>query len=98
MQKFKTGPSPDQLRAMDRDLQLELKAGEISVHSDLMLHSSQANLSARRRCGLTLRYCGMDVRALPGFGWAKEGVVISGEDPTNHWGNPSRPTRDLVSA
>jgi non-heme Fe2+,alpha-ketoglutarate-dependent halogenase len=76
---------------------VELKAGEISVHSDLMLHSSQANRSARRRCGLTLRYCTMDVRALPGFGWAEEGLVISGEDRTNHGGNPPRPTRDLVT-
>src|SRR5262245_64169402 len=32
-----------------------LKAGEISIHSDLLLHGSQANDSDRRRCGLTLR-------------------------------------------
>jgi ectoine hydroxylase-related dioxygenase (phytanoyl-CoA dioxygenase family) len=77
---------------------VELKAGEISMHTDLMLHSSEANASARRRCGLTLRYCAIDVRAFPGFGWAEEGVVISGEDPTGHWGNPPRPWRDLVIA
>ena len=77
---------------------VELKAGEISMHSDLLLHSSEANRSARRRCGLTLRYCAIDVRAFSGFGWAEEGVVISGEDPTGHWGNPQRPSRDLVIA
>ena len=77
---------------------VELKAGEISMHSDLLLHSSEANRSARRRCGLTLRYCAMEVRALPGFGWAEEGVVISGEDTANHWGNPPRPERDLILA
>ena len=76
---------------------VELQAGEISIHSDLMLHSSEANRSNRRRCGLTLRYCAMDVRAFPGFGWAEEGLVINGEDPTNHWGNPPRPTRDLIN-
>ena len=75
---------------------VDLKAGEISMHSDLLLHSSQANRSTRRRCGLTMRYCAIDVREVPGFGWADEGVVINGEDPTNHWGNPPRPTQDLV--
>jgi non-heme Fe2+,alpha-ketoglutarate-dependent halogenase len=75
---------------------VELKAGEISMHSDLMLHSSEANRSARRRCGLTMRYCALEVRAFPGFGWAEEGVVISGEDPVGHWGNPTRPEQDLI--
>lgn len=77
---------------------VELKAGEISMHSDLLLHGSEGNRSARRRCGLTLRYCAMEVRALPGFGWAEEGVVISGVDSAGHWGNPPRPERDLILA
>ena len=75
---------------------VELKAGEISLHSDLLLHSSKANLSERRRCGLTLRYCTPDVRAIPGFGWGEEGVLISGEDPAGHWDNPPRPAEDFV--
>jgi len=41
----------------------ELKAGEISIHSDLLLHGSEPNQSKRRRCGLTLRYCLTSVRA-----------------------------------
>ena len=77
-------------------MDVELKAGAISLHSDLLLHSSNINLSSRRRCGLTLRYCTPDVRAIPGFGWGEEGVVISGEDPTRHWSNPPRPARDFV--
>ena len=32
----------------------ELAAGEISIHSDLLLHGSEANASDRRRCGLSL--------------------------------------------
>src|SRR3954468_22267393 len=32
----------------------QLHAGEASIHSDLLLHGSEANHSARRRCGLTL--------------------------------------------
>ena len=49
----------------------ELQAGEISIHSDLLVHGSEANRSARRRCGLTLRYCPADVRA--GLGWNAKG-------------------------
>jgi non-haem Fe2+, alpha-ketoglutarate-dependent halogenase len=68
---------------------VELKAGEISIHSDLLLHGSEANQSARRRCGLTLRYCPADVRA--GLGWNGKGVIVSGGDESGHWGNPARP-------
>ncbi len=68
----------------------ELQAGELSIHADLLLHSSEANLSDRRRCGLTLRYCTPDVRA--GSEWNKKGVVVRGTDPTGHWANPSRPS------
>jgi hypothetical protein len=44
-------------------IDVELKAGEISIHNDMLLHGSEANDSDRRRCGLTLRYCAADVRA-----------------------------------
>ncbi|MDB5312508.1 MAG: hypothetical protein JWO38_6710 [Gemmataceae bacterium] len=66
-----------------------LKAGEASVHSDLLLHGSEANTSARRRCGLTLRYTPGEVRAY--LGWDEKGVVAAGEPPP-HWGNRPRPT------
>ena len=67
----------------------ELSAGELSVHSDLLLHGSDANASNRRRCGLTLRYCTPDVVA--GSNWHLKGVIVSGQDPTGHWANPPRP-------
>ncbi len=69
---------------------VELKAGEISIHSDLLLHGSEANESNRRRCGLTLRYCPSIVRA--GLGWNEKGVIVSGQDPSGHWANPPRPS------
>jgi ectoine hydroxylase-related dioxygenase (phytanoyl-CoA dioxygenase family) len=71
---------------------VELAAGEISLHSDLLLHGSEANRSNRRRCGLTLRYCPCDVRA--GLGWNAKGVIVSGRDPDAHWANPPRPSTD----
>lgn len=69
-----------------------LRAGEISLHSDLLLHGSEANLSDRRRCGLTLRYAAADVRA--GLEWNQKGVWVSGSDPSGHWANRPRPTGD----
>ena len=68
----------------------DLKAGQASIHNDLLLHGSDANMSTRRRCGLTLRYAATHVRA--GMQWNEKGIVIRGTDPSNHWSNPPRPT------
>jgi non-haem Fe2+, alpha-ketoglutarate-dependent halogenase len=70
----------------------ELNAGEISIHSDLLLHGSDANQSERRRCGLTLRYAAADVRAH--LDWNQKGVWVRGEDPSGHWTNRPRPAGD----
>ncbi|MCX6629571.1 MAG: phytanoyl-CoA dioxygenase family protein [Candidatus Solibacter sp.] len=71
---------------------VELRAGEISIHSDLLLHGSEANQSTHRRCGLTLRYCPADVRA--GLGWNAKGVIVRGNDRSGHWGNAARPANE----
>lgn len=69
-----------------------LGSGEVSIHSDLLLHGSNANKSRRRRCGLTLRYCSADVRAH--LDWNRKGVIVNGSDPASHWANPRRPVND----
>jgi ectoine hydroxylase-related dioxygenase (phytanoyl-CoA dioxygenase family) len=66
-----------------------LKAGQVSIHSDLLLHGSEANESDRRRCALTLRYCAADVRA--DLGWNQKGVQVRGADASGHWSNVQRP-------
>ncbi len=66
-----------------------LRAGEFSIHTDLLLHGSKANESDRRRCGLTMRYCAADVTAY--LDWHAKGIIVSGVDPRNHWSNPPRP-------
>ncbi len=76
------------------EVDIELKAGEISLHSDLLLHGSGLNTSDRRRCGLTLRYCAASVRAE--LNWNREGVVVKGSDPTGHWADLPRPVVDSV--
>lgn len=51
----------DQFDAADV-VTLDLKAGEISLHDDGLLHGSGANLSDRTRCGLTMRFSPTDVK------------------------------------
>lgn len=68
---------------------IALRAGEISLHSDLLVHGSLPNTSNRRRCGLTLRYCPPDVRAF--WGWNERSIVCRGSDATGHWANIPRP-------
>jgi len=76
----------------DDPVDIELNAGQASVHSDLILHGSEANQSTRRRCGLTLRYCAAEVQAH--MGWADKGMVVRGSDPDGHWTDQSRPLED----
>ena len=75
-----------------RIVDVEMRAGEISIHSDLLLHGSDANDSDRRRCGLTLRYSAAEVRAH--LDWNQKGVVVAGSDPSGHWANRPRPTSE----
>jgi hypothetical protein len=69
-----------------------LKAGQMSIHSDLLLHGSEANDSNRRRCGLTLRYAHASVKA--GLGWDAKGVVVAGRDIAGNWADAKRPAKD----
>jgi non-heme Fe2+,alpha-ketoglutarate-dependent halogenase len=73
---------------------LELKAGQISIHSDLTIHGSLPNRSNRRRCGLTLRYCPTDVRAF--WDWNNFSIMCRGSDPTRHWASLPRPSAEFT--
>ena len=67
-----------------------LRAGQISIHSDLLVHGSAPNDSDRRRCGLTLRYCPADVLAY--LGWNQKGVVVHGKADGELWPGADRPS------
>ncbi len=70
----------------------QLRAGQASVHSDLLLHGSDANTSARRRAGLTLRYAAADVRLIDGYeDWRKSAVHVLRGDPSGFWYDRRRP-------
>lgn len=74
----------------------ELRAGEFSLHADMLAHGSSANPSARRRCGLTIRYCAPLVRPLDP-GWGKQAILCRGRDPYGHWQPVPRPSGEDVS-
>ena len=72
-----------------------LKAGQISLHADMLVHGSLPNTSARRRCGLTIRYCPPEV----GFTdekWARsvEPIICRGTDPYGRWRHRVKPSGD----
>lgn len=75
----------------DAEVDVALKAGQFSMHSDLLLHGSEANDSDRRRCGLTIRYAAADVTTW--YDWHKKGLVVRGNNVKNHWANPPRPAQ-----
>jgi len=46
----------------DEAVSLVLKAGQVSLHNDKLVHGSPANPSSRRRAGLTIRYSTTEVK------------------------------------
>jgi ectoine hydroxylase-related dioxygenase (phytanoyl-CoA dioxygenase family) len=69
-----------------------LRAGQASLHSDLLLHGSEPNRSERRRAGLTLRYAAADVRLLDGYdAWRASAVHVLDGDPSGFWPHRGRP-------
>lgn len=70
----------------------ELRAGQVSLHTDLLLHGSSPNTSDRPRVGMTLRYAAADVRLIDGYDyWRKNSVVVRGADPDGFWFDRRRP-------
>lgn len=73
----------------------ELKAGDFSMHADMLVHGSDPNHSSRRRCGLTMRYCAPEV--MPN-GWGTRAIVCRGENTNPEWTQNSRPEGDDVTS
>ncbi|MEV1006755.1 phytanoyl-CoA dioxygenase family protein [Streptomyces sp. NPDC049881] len=78
---------------------LRLRPNECSIHSATLVHGSEANVSARRRCGFTMRYISTDVR----FNHEEVGdrhqiYLARGTDRAgNVYADPSRPSPELVA-
>ncbi|MEM6478373.1 MAG: phytanoyl-CoA dioxygenase family protein [Pseudomonadota bacterium] len=73
-----------------------LKAGQISLHADMLVHGSLPNVSDRRRCGLTLRYCPPSVR-LTDESWARGVEAILCRGDAGVWETHPRPVNDDIT-
>ncbi len=76
-----------------RAVDLELKAGEMSLHHGMLAHSSQPNRSSRRRCGLVMRYIPPTVKqvVLNSLGNRYRAVLVRGEDREHNFGDIPAP-------
>jgi len=82
---------PDELVDTSQAFDLELKAGQLSIHDGQLYHASNPNTSDRRRCGLTLRYIAPHVKQieLNSLGTRYPTILIRGED--RHKNFPEQP-------
>jgi hypothetical protein len=84
----------DPLRWGEAPVAVTMTAGQVSLHTDLLLHGSEPNRSQRRRCGLTLRYHPPDVRRRePDHA---PGILCRGDDPSGYWQPIERPDGDSI--
>ncbi|MEM7003367.1 MAG: phytanoyl-CoA dioxygenase family protein [Pseudomonadota bacterium] len=76
---------------------LLLKAGQVSLHTDLLVHGSAANFSKHRRCGLTIRYLPAEVWVKDGADphWTSSAVLCRGADISARWPNNPRPNQNF---
>lgn len=73
-----------------------LKAGQISLHADMLVHGSMPNVSDRRRCGLTLRYCPSSVQITdPTWASGVEAILCRGN--AGDWVTHPRPKNNDIT-
>ena len=74
-----------------------LKEGQISLHADMLVHGSLANVSDRRRCGLTMRYCAPEVSIIdPDWERGVEAILCRGDG--GDWKTHPRPDNNDITA
>ena len=91
------GQQLDQVEELGEPVAIELRAGQISIHSDQTGHGSEPNRSDRRRCGYVSRYCPPTVQPLDST-WSKNVVLCRGSDTTGYWQHHKRPKGEDVSS
>jgi non-heme Fe2+,alpha-ketoglutarate-dependent halogenase len=78
---------PDSLVNVASALNLELKAGQMSLHHGKLIHGSNPNRSNRRRCGLTIRFVPPFVRQVSSnsTGGSWHPILVCGKDDYHHF-------------
>ena len=75
----------------------ELKAGQFSLHADMLAHGSEPNATDRRRCGLTIRYCPPSVVPL-NPGWTRNAILCRGSADGSAWRFSPAPVGEDIQA
>jgi non-heme Fe2+,alpha-ketoglutarate-dependent halogenase len=78
----------DESRAVD----LELRAGQFSLHQERTAHASAPNPSDRRRVGVAFFYMPAHTRSTMG---RRGAMLVRGEDRHGHWDRDPEPRMDL---
>jgi hypothetical protein len=73
---------------------LVLKAGQMLLHSDWILHRPEVNQSTRRRCGFAMRFASSDLRAFNV--WNQHPIVCRGVEPSGQRANHARPDGEMI--
>jgi hypothetical protein len=81
----------EDISVFEKPFSNNLKAGEFSLHSSLLVHGSPKNQSPRRRCGLTIRYAPQEVVPLSS-NYSKMSYFVSGNITAPHWQDNSPPS------
>ena len=78
---------PDEYVDKTNAVNLELEAGQMSIHYGKVYHASHPNTSNRRRCGLTVRFIPPEARQteINSLGGNWKPVLMRGEDRYRHY-------------
>ena len=86
---------PEESFDSSQTVDLVLKAGQMSVHDGMLIHGSNPNRSARRRCGLAIRFIAPRVRQVRAnsLGRHYRPVLVCGRDRYGHFPRTPVPFR-----
>ena len=76
-------------------INVELEPGECTIHHFRLAHSSEANLSDRRRIGILFVFCPPYVKPTNEL---NSGILVRGEDEYGYWKSDPLPKTDLDPA
>ena len=84
---------PDKLVDTTKAIDLELTAGQMSVHDGQLFHASMPNTSNRRRCGLTVRFIPPEAKQAEqnSVGTMWRPILVRGEDRFKHYPETAAP-------
>ncbi|MBK17445.1 MAG: hypothetical protein CMM52_01220 [Rhodospirillaceae bacterium] len=78
----------DETKAID----LAMRAGQFSIHHEMVVHGSGENCGNDRRVGVSFSCVATETKALSG---PQTGVLIAGENKPGHWALNKEPAFDL---